>query len=92
MSLKPIRKYKITGMMKPAELNALPFGRKIDVLRQIDRFKSEARSMYISQKRKSGARAIREFIDLYDVTEYYCEYRDGPMMRDDTFEIWYKTT
>lgn len=83
------RKFKIKGFPKVAEFNAMPFGRQIEWHKKIQEFKAKAKDTHISQKRITNAKAIREFIDLYNVDEYYCEFHDSPDYRDDTFQVWY---
>lgn len=85
-----IRKFKIKGMPKDKEFNALPFGRQIEGLRTIQQFKAENKSIHLSQKRKSYTKAIREAIDLYNVEEYFCQFLSGSEAKDDSFEFWFK--
>ena len=86
-----IRKFKIKGMPNDIEFNRLPFGRQIDGIRTIAKFKEEAKSIHLSQKRKSYSEAIREAVDLHNVEEYFCQFLCGTQAKDDSFEFWYKT-
>ncbi len=84
------RRFKIAGAVKDSELSAMPFGRQIEHLRTINEFKAAARSVWISQKRRSNAAAISEARKLYDAKEWLCEFHDEPMYRDDSFQFWYR--
>lgn len=92
MQNKQTVKYKFNNKTfpSPVQLENLPFGRKILFLKQIQQFKSEAKKTYISQKRTTAGHAIKEFVKLYDVKEYYCIFYDTDQIRDDTFLVWYK--
>lgn len=82
--------FKINGVIKDTEYNRLPLGRKMEHNAALKAFKDSAKSTHISQKRKSHKQAIREFIKLYNVTEYYYVANVDTHCYDDTFEIWYK--
>lgn len=70
-----------------------PFGRQLDDLRAIAKFKETAKSVWISQKRRSTAAAMKEFKALYLPTEYYAEMgKESSTYRDDTFQVWYTNT
>ena len=85
-----IRKFKIKGLPTEMELDAMPFGRQIEHLKAIQVFKDSCKSTWLSQKRQSYQKAIREAIKLHGVTEYYCEFYCDSMVKDDVFEFWYK--
>jgi hypothetical protein len=85
-----IRKFKINGLPSQTELAAMPFGRQIEHLRKIEEFKKGCKSIHLSQKHQSYNKAIREAIQLYAVTEYYCDFHCDADMKDDTFEFWYR--
>lgn len=85
------RRYKIKGLPTHQQLEAMPFGRQIEHLRSIEAFKSTAKSVWISMKRRSAASAIKEAKALYDVDEYYCQYYDSTDYWDDSFEFFYTT-
>lgn len=85
-----IRKFKIKGLPKDKEFAGMPFGRQIEHYKAIKAFKDECKSVHLSQKRKSYTKAIKEAIDLYNVTEYYCEFYCSPDYKDDSFEFWYR--
>ncbi len=72
----------------PLTNDKLPFGRKIDVYRELKAWKQDAqtKSTWISQKRKSLATALREFRDLYSPKEFYAEFGKN----DDSFEVFYR--
>jgi hypothetical protein len=86
----PITKFKIKGLPKDSEYAALPFGRRIEYARAIEAFKASAQSTYLSQKRQSYTKAIREAIKLYGVTQYYCRFYCNANVKDDSFQFWYK--
>ena len=85
-----IRKFKIKGLPTPVEFAAMPFGRQIEHFRAIDQFKAACKSTWLSQKRQSFTKAIREAIKLHNATEYYCDFYCDSMMKDDVFEFWYR--
>ena len=60
-----------------------------EIFKKIKEFKKTAKSTYISIKRKSATKAIKEFKDLYDVKEYFGIYNNDSFRKDDSFEIWY---
>lgn len=68
----------------------MSFGQRIDSLRAIQAFKASAKSVWISQKRQTYTKAIREAIALHDATEYYCDFHCDSECKDDTFEFWYR--
>jgi hypothetical protein len=74
----------------------LPPGRQCEYWRVIAEFKASAKMTYLSQKRQSYQRAIRDFVKLNNVTEYYCCFVPGDRNGtrnggDDSFEVWYKS-
>jgi hypothetical protein len=85
-----ITKLKITGFPKEKEYNSLSFGRKIEYNSRLKEFKESAKSVWISKKRISAAKAIKEAKDLYNIGEFYCQYHDGKFYSDDVFELFYK--
>jgi hypothetical protein len=91
--IKLLYKYKIRAVsVKPKDFMAMGFNRFVEkraIHNQFAEFKKSAKSMHVSQKRRTNAAAMREFIDLYNVDEYYCEYHDQGDYRDDSFEVWY---
>lgn len=76
--------------IKEKYFNILPFGLQIDYLKKIEDWKKQAKSIYISQKSRSTAKAIKEFKDLYRPTEYFFVDRQTANYRDDSIEIWYR--
>ena len=64
-------------------------GRQLEYRKVIADFKLCANSCWLSQKRTTSGRAIREAIKLLDVAEYFCQFHDEPTYRDDTFEFFY---
>jgi hypothetical protein len=71
------RKFKITGM-KDYDFN------------KVKDFKAGCKSIWLSQKRQTYQKAIKEAVALHDVKEYYCEFYNEPQCKDDVFEFWYK--
>jgi len=82
--------FKIEGMITAKEYNALPFGRQIEYRRKIQEFQATAKSGWVGMKRKKRKAAVKEFLELHDAKQYYYACSDGPNVRDDSFEIWYK--
>ncbi len=89
MSVK-IRKFKIKGLPSDKEFSTMPFGRQIEHFRAIEAFKAACRSTHLSQKRQSYSKAIRDALKLHNATEYYCEFYNDSMTKDDVFEFWYQ--
>lgn len=84
-------KFKITGLgITDTAYNQLPFGRQLEFAKKIQEFKESAKTVHISQKRRSHAKAWKEFKELYQATEWFTLYEDGDRVRDDSFQIWYK--
>lgn len=83
------RRFKLNNV--PKDFDKAPFGRQIEHLRTIQDFKASAKVVHISQKRKTSAAAIKEFKDLYQPSEFYCEFHDSADCRDDSFPVYYKT-
>lgn len=90
-----IRKYRFNdkSFPKPEALRVMVFGRQIEYIRKIQAFKTQpgVKSNHISQKRQTYTKAIKEFIDLYNVDEYYCDFHCNSNVKDDSFEVWYTT-
>jgi hypothetical protein len=84
-----IVKFKIKGMPKDSEFNALPFGRQIEYAETIKKFKETTKNNHVSQKRTTNKKALKEFFDLHNVDQYYCKFEDSKTCRDDSFEIWF---
>lgn len=85
-----IIKFKIKGLgITDKEYRSMPFGRQIEYRRKIDDFMSRAKSVHISQKRRTHAAAWKEFKGLYEPEEYYASYHDESGYRDDSFQVWY---
>jgi hypothetical protein len=74
---------------KPLCTDKLPFGRKIDLFRELKAWRQDpqTKSTWLSQKRKSFATALKEAKDLYGVREYFAEFGKN----DDSFQIFYRT-
>ena len=93
------RKFKINGLNGESvasalryerEFAAMPFGRQIEPLKTIAKFKETCKSIWLSQKRQSYQTAIAEAKKMYDVKEYYCEFYCDEERKDDSFEFWYR--
>ena len=89
--MQPTKKFKINGMPSDKKFASMPFVKQIEFRQKIEEFKANAKSVHISQKRKTNAKAIREAIELYGAKEYYCVFYDTAYCRDDSFEFWYKS-
>ena len=85
-----IRKFKIIGLPTDKAFVALPFGRQCEHLKKIEEFKFFCKSVHLSQKRQSYAKAIKEAVALYNATEYYCEFHCDENVKDDSFQFWYR--
>ncbi len=83
-------KVRIKGV--PSNYNSLPFGRQLEYRRTIQQFQETAKRAWISQKRISHAKAWKLFLETYQPVEYYTCYLDGQFTRDDSFEVYYKTS
>ncbi len=81
-------KCKIQGV--PSDFDKLPFGRQIEYYGTIAKFKTEAQRTWVSQKRITSGKALKEAIKLHGAKEYYCIVNDSSTYRDDTYEFWYK--
>lgn len=89
--MKKTYKFKINGCISDKEFNNLSFGRQLEYRHGINQFKDGCKTNHLSVKRRSIASALKEFLDLYDVTEYYMEYTYVKgVWEDDSIQIWYK--
>lgn len=89
---KKTMKFKFHSIEIPKDLQSLPFGRQIDSLKLIQKWQEKATKGYISQKRQSFTKALKEFIDLYQPDEYFIHAFDkskNPTYYDDCPEIYY---
>lgn len=84
-------KCRIKGVDNDLPRHELSVDGKNKHLPRIAAFKVVAQSVHISQKRRSFAKAWREFLDLYDPTEFFCENKESPMYRDDSLQVWFRT-
>lgn len=78
-------------MPKEKDFNGMPFGRQIEHFKKLQEFKETAKRGHLGQKRKSTAAALKEFIQLYNVVEYYFKDTETSCYRDDSLEIFYKS-
>ena len=86
-----IVKFKIPSLgITDTQLAGLPFGRQIEYRKKIEAWKFDAIMGYVSQKRTSYTKAIREFVKLYNVKEYYCSFHASDDYFDDSFEFYWK--
>jgi hypothetical protein len=80
---------KINGV--PDNYATMIFGRQLEFRHKIAEFKASAKSTWLSQKRQSWRKALKEFKALHNPTEYYASFSaNKPDHWDDTFEIWYR--
>jgi hypothetical protein len=84
-----IRKYKISGVVSDKDFAGLPLPERLHQVSLIEIFKRTAKSVHISQKRRSHAAAWRAFKELYKPTQWHVRYNDSPGCRDDSFEVHY---
>jgi hypothetical protein len=73
------------------QLAGLPFGRQVEHIRNLNVFKENSKRGWLGTKHKSVPAALKEFIDLYRVTEYFFVDKQSDTYHDDSIEIWYKT-
>lgn len=86
-----IVKFKIKDLgVTDTQFKGMVFGRQLEYIRKIQVFKETAKSTHLNQKRQTYTKAIREFVKLNDVTEYYCRFFSGKDYFDDSFEFFYK--
>lgn len=85
-----LTKFKIKGLPTEKEYAALPFGRRIEHSRAIAAFQASAKSEYVSQKRQSYQKAIKDLLKLAGATEYFCTFHCSEWVKDDTFQVWFK--
>lgn len=88
MNMKYI--FSISGLPKDADYNRLPFGRQIEYRHDIDAFKTSAKSIHVSAKRRTNKSAFAEFKRLYQPAEWFYIDRDESMRHDDSFQVWYR--
>lgn len=79
---------KIKGI--PKDFDKLSFGQKMQYSKAIQEFKESAKSTWLTQKRQSYKKALREAINLHGIKEYYASFACGKFCHDDSFELWYK--
>ncbi len=74
----------------PNNLPSLSFGQQIGHLAKVQEFKNGAKSIHLSQKRKTYKKALREFKDLYKPNSFYVPgFHVGSDIHDDSFEVFY---
>ena len=81
--------FKIDGMISAKEFNQMPFGRQIEHYHKIQEFQAKAKSGYLETKRKKVKTALREFLKLHEVKQYYFKAREDSMWKDDSVDIWF---
>jgi len=67
-----------------------PLAKKIEVHKKIIEWKKGATYATISIKRKSVAKAFKEFVDLYDVKEYFSTFWNDCNRKDDSVKVYFK--
>ena len=82
---------KSRGIPSEKDFNSLPFGRQIEFFSKLNDFKSgsETKRGFLDQKRRSTAKALKEFLDLYSVGEYYFADTTKQDYKSDSLEIFY---
>jgi hypothetical protein len=81
-------KIKIDGV--PSDYASLPLGRQMEFHEVIKAFKETAKTGHVNQKRKKASHAFHEFLRLHGAKQYYANYHDSDLCRDDVYRIWYK--
>lgn len=85
-----VYRFRIVGLgVSEKEFAAMPFGCRIEYFKRFEEFKASAKWTWVSQKRKTSAKAIKEFLDLHKPLSYFCSFQDSGEVRDDTFKIFY---
>ncbi len=83
-------KFKLPSLgITDKTFNGMSFGRQIYYWKRINEFKASAKTVWVSQKRKTTAKTFKEFIDLYQPSAYFAQFHNAKDYRDDTFEIFY---
>ena len=73
------------------QFSGLSFGRQVEHIRNLHAFKENAKHGWLGTKHKSVPVALREFVSLNNVTEYYFVEKQSDTWHDDSIEIWFKT-
>ena len=86
-------KHNIKGLPKQAELKSMTFGRYIDEAKKIKAFIADekTKSVGLSIKRQSVAKAFAEFKDLYEPAVFFARFHNGKNIKDDVFTVYYQT-
>jgi len=68
-----------------------PFGRQLDDLKKVKKWKETAKKEYVGAKGKPTLPAVKRWIKDNKPSEYYAMWRqDSSSYKDDSVEIWYK--
>ena len=81
--------FRVIGLPKDADFDAMPFGRQLEHLRAIEAFKLTAKSVHVSRKRTTFKKALADFKRLYKPKQYFCRNTETSYSYDDSFEVWY---
>jgi hypothetical protein len=77
----------------PSDLFSMPFGRQIEYHKVLHGFinNPETKKTYLSQKRQSYKKAIKEFVKLYEPKSYYIpKFNSSSNCFDDSFVVYYQ--
>jgi hypothetical protein len=92
-----IRHHNIKELPARAEMERLAnndscFGWYIPVSRMMAQWKDDARTKkaWVSVKRRTHAKAIKEFKELYAPESFLVSWHQGPEWRDDSIEVFYR--
>ena len=82
--------HNIKGFVSPLYAN-VSFGKKLELMEQVKGWKVGASVAYLDTKRQSYKTALRKFIKLNEVGEYYIQCPDQtPYYHDDSIKILWK--
>jgi len=78
---------------KDRDLNKMVFGRQIEYIKKIHEWKKGAKKVYLSQKRQTFSKAIKEFKNLHKPKNWFTptkNKKDSPNYWDDGIEVYYE--
>jgi hypothetical protein len=85
--------HNIKNFVSPLQATA-NFSKKIELMQQIENWKqnNNVKISYLDTKRKSYQTALKQFVKLYQVNQYYIQCPDQtPQWKDDSIKILYTT-
>ena len=80
---------KVQGL--PKDFAKLPFGRQIEFNTTLKTFKETSKSAHVGAKHSSTLKAVKEWIKMMGVTEYYAVWqKDSSYYKNDSVQVYYK--